>query len=115
MPVKSLKVFLQSFSGSISVGRAANNHAIIYVQVTVNGKRGNISLKRKVDITSWSNVKQRVKGNSKNARETNQYLDQVHSQLFQCYQDLKLKRELITATLIKVNYLGEGYRMNLTH
>lgn len=92
----------------INSSRAENNLAIIYVRITVNGKRVNISLKRKVDITTWSTGKQRVKGFSKNARETNQYLDQVHSQLFQCYQDLKLKRELITATLIKVNYLGEG-------
>jgi site-specific recombinase XerD len=88
--------------------RAANNHAIIYARVTVNGKRVNISLKRKVDITLWNSIKQRVNGTTKDAREINNYLDQVHSQLFQCYQDLKFKKDLITATLIKSNYLGEG-------
>lgn len=92
----------------INSSRVENNLAIIYARVTVNGKRVNISLKRKVDITSWNTGRQRVQGTSKIAREINQYLDQVQIQLFQCFQDLKLKRELITASLIKANYLGEN-------
>ena len=34
-------------------------------------------------------------------------MDLVHSNLFQCYQDLLFKRKLITAKLIKAAYLGE--------
>ncbi|UBZ10153.1 hypothetical protein LDL79_15295 [Leeuwenhoekiella palythoae] len=33
--------------------RAENEEAIIYARITVNGKRANISLKRKVPVESW--------------------------------------------------------------
>ncbi len=33
--------------------RAKNNQTDIYVRVTVNGKRANISLKHKVDVKKW--------------------------------------------------------------
>lgn len=85
-----------------------NNQALIYARVTVNQKRVNISLKRKISLDLWDSKKKKAKGNSNEARQINQYLTQVNSQLFQCYQDLKFKGELITAKLIKANYLDEG-------
>jgi integrase/recombinase XerD len=88
--------------------RAKNNQTPIFARITINGKRVNISLKHKVDIRVWDSKRQRVKGNCQASRILNQYLDQVHSQLVQCYHDLKFKGQLITAELIKSNYLGEG-------
>jgi site-specific recombinase XerD len=87
--------------------KATHDQALIYARVTVNQKRVNISLKRKVFLNLWNSKKQKVIGNSMEARQINQYLSQVQSQLFQCYQDLKFKGVLITAKLIKTNYLGE--------
>lgn len=92
----------------IHTSRAKNNQTRIYVRITVNGKRANISLKYKADTRIWDANKQRAKGNSEAARMLNQYLDQVHSQIVQCYQDLKFKGQLITAELIKAEYLGEN-------
>ncbi|PCJ98461.1 MAG: integrase [Flavobacteriaceae bacterium] len=88
--------------------RAKNNLTGIYARITVNGKKVNISLKHKADIRTWDPNKQRAKGKSEAARILNQYLDQVHSQLVQSYQDLKFKGHLITAELIKADYTGEG-------
>lgn len=34
-------------------------------------------------------------------------MDEVYAQLFQIYQDLKFKGELITAQIIKAHYIGE--------
>ena len=87
---------------------AKNNEAIIYARVTVNQKRVNISIKRKVPVSLWDKKIKKAKGNSNESRQINQYLTQVNSQLFQCYQDLKFKGDFITAKLIKANYLGEG-------
>ena len=42
------------------------------------------------------------------SRQINQYLAQVQSHLFKCYQDLKFNGELVTADLIKSRYLSEG-------
>ena len=88
--------------------RAKDNLTGMYARITVNGKKVNISLKLQVDIRSWDSKRQRAKGNSETSRALNSYLDQVHSQLVKLYQDLKFKGELITAELIKAEYLGES-------
>ncbi|WP_428743317.1 site-specific integrase [Tenacibaculum sp.] len=88
--------------------RAKDNLTGMYARITVNGKKVNISLKQQVDIRTWDSKRQRAKGNSETSRALNSYLDQVHSQLVKLYQDLKFKGELITAELIKAEYLGES-------
>lgn len=90
----------------INASRAINNEAEIYARVTVDQKRVNISLKRKVNIDQWDVSKKRIKGNSTTARQINQYLDQAYTQLFQIYQNLKFQEIMITAQLIKANYTG---------
>jgi len=88
--------------------RAKNNQTPIFARITINGKRANISLKYKVDVRNWDAKRQRAKGNSEITRTLNQYLDQVHSQIVQHYQNLKFKGQLITSELIKAEYLGES-------
>lgn len=88
--------------------RVKNNQTSIYARVTVNGKRVNISLKHKVNVTTWDAQRQRAKGNSEASRILNIYLNQFQAQLFQCFQNLKLRGKLITAELIKAEYLDEG-------
>lgn len=92
----------------INASRAKNNEAEIYARVTVNQKRVNISLKRKVNVDLWNKSKKRVNGTNATARQINSYLDETYTQLFQIYQDLKFKRELITSQLIKAQYTGEN-------
>ncbi len=91
----------------INASRAKNNQAEIYARITVDRKRVNISLKRKVNVNLWDVSKKRVKGHTTSAKQINNYLDQTYTKLFQVYQDLKYKGELITAQLIKANYNGE--------
>ena len=88
--------------------RAINDEALLYARITVNGRRVNISLKRKIPLSRWDSKKKKARGNSNEARQINNYLSQVQTQLFQSFQDLKFKGELITAELIKAEYLGEN-------
>ena len=66
--------------------RAKNNQASIYVRITVNGKRATISLKRKVSVSDWDAHKGRSRGTNQNARILNNYLEEVNSGIFKCYQ-----------------------------
>ncbi|MHB1108555.1 MAG: site-specific integrase [Lutibacter sp.] len=91
----------------INASRAKNNEAELFARITVNQKRVNISLKRKIDIDTWDIHKARVKGNSENARIINKYIDHVKAKLFKAYQDLNIQDKLITAELIKSRYFGE--------
>lgn len=89
-----------------NVSRAKNNEALLYARVTVNQKRVSIGLKRKVNLTVWDPKKAMVTIRDQNARLTNKYIDQVKSQLFQAFQELKGEGKMITSSAIKERYLG---------
>jgi integrase/recombinase XerD len=91
----------------IHKSRAIDNLSKVYVRITVDGKRANISLKCEADIRFWDAKRQRAKGTNENSRLLNEYLDQVQSQLIHSYHELRFKKQLITADLIKANFLGE--------
>jgi len=91
----------------INTSRTKENLAELFARITVNQKRVNLSLKRRVDINSWNKYKSRVKPKAPNAALTNRYLDQVQNQLFQCYQDLKAENRLITPQAVSFPFLGQ--------
>ncbi len=70
----------------INTSRVKNKQAKLYVRITVNQKRANISLQHRIQIDSWDSIKSQVKGNSINAKFINNYLEQVRLKLFKCYQ-----------------------------
>jgi len=87
--------------------RAINNQTNIYVRITLNGKKVNISLKRKIDIDSWDIKRQRVIGKSKAARSINLYLDEVQSKIYRIHERLKTEEKPFTPQTIKARLLGE--------
>ncbi len=92
----------------INKSRTNNNLAELYARVTTNGKRTNIGLKRKIDIQLWDIKNKKAKGKTREAKEINDYINLVQSRLFNIYQDLKYKGELITPQLVKSLYNGEN-------
>lgn len=87
--------------------RIKNNQAPLYARITVDRKKLNISLKRRVDTRYWNPKIQRIRGTSEKARTINQYLDEVHSKLFQCYQELRADHKRITPQAIKSKFVGD--------
>jgi integrase/recombinase XerD len=88
--------------------RAINKEALLYVRITVDGKRVNLSLKKRIPIILWDPNKKKAKGTTAQSKQINLYIDEVITKLFQVYQDLKFKGELITAQLVKAHYSGES-------
>lgn len=84
-----------------------NNQAPLYARITVDGKKLNISLKRRIDIRLWNAQKQRITGTGEKMKNLNQYLDESHSLLFQCYQELRANDKRITPQKIKDKFLGD--------
>ncbi|WP_273276187.1 site-specific integrase [Maribacter polysiphoniae] len=89
-----------------------NNLSNLYVRITVNGQKVNISLNQKVNISSWNSKRQKAKGNGKTSRVLNYYLDEVKAELVQCYRDLKQDNRVLTPQLIKARYLGEDKKVH---
>lgn len=87
--------------------RVKNGKCPILVRITVNGKKVSISLKLPVNLKYWDSKKQRATGTNQESKQVNAYLDQVYSKIFQIYQDLTYREELISAELIKSHFTGE--------
>ena len=71
----------------VNVSRAKKNQVSVYARITVNGKRANISLKRKVIVSEWNSNKGRARGTKQESRLLNRYLDTVKNRIFEAYQE----------------------------
>ncbi|WP_421823527.1 Arm DNA-binding domain-containing protein [Flagellimonas oceanensis] len=65
-------------------------------RISLNGKKANISLKKKLDVSQWDSKKQRAKGTKTSARYLNEYLEEVRMEIFQLYRELKAAHGLVT-------------------
>ena len=54
----------------------------IYLRVTINGKRFEVSAQRCVEPARWSSVAGKVKGNSEDARSINHHLDGLKQKVY---------------------------------
>ncbi|HEY4785994.1 MAG TPA: site-specific integrase [Bacteroidales bacterium] len=80
--------------------------APIYARITVDGQRVEISIKKDIDVENWSKGKGMAKGKGEEIKALNTFLEQIRSRMVECYQQLQLKRQLITAVAVKNKFLG---------
>ena len=78
----------------------------IYLRVTVDGKRKEISLKKSIASKSWDKKKQRAKGNSEATRILNKYLRSVEVKIDQTEQELVSCGKIVTIEVLMNRYLG---------
>jgi len=53
----------------------------IYMRITVNGERAEISTNQKVELSKWDSVLQQAKGRSESARILNEHLDNLDNRV----------------------------------
>ena len=91
--------------------KTRNDKAPIYARITVDSKRVELSVKRDFDINdidNWDQKRGLAKNKNEELRKLNTYLEQFRSRLVECYQELQLKKKLITAEAIKELFYGNG-------
>jgi site-specific recombinase XerD len=89
--------------------------APIYMRITVNGKRADLSIKRSIDQESWNVHKGLAKGNKAEMQALNLYLEKVRAKIVHHYQEMTLTGKMITAAAIKNKFLGvdrQEYTLN---
>lgn len=96
-----------SLSFWVSASRKINNEVSVYARITVNGKRANISLQRKVVVSEWDSNKGRARGSKQESRLLNRYLDQVKNRIYEAHDELVKEKAFICAQSIKARFLGE--------
>lgn len=87
-----------SFTNKFSRG----DDGVIYLRITVNRKKAEISTKRKVDFKKWNPESQKAKGDA----ELNSYLIHIQNEINRIHTQLIRDNKEVTAKLIKDVYLG---------
>lgn len=88
--------------------RMHNGLAPVYCRITIDGRRVQFSMKRKVEPGNWSTEAEKAIGKSEEIRSLNNYLDHVRVELQKHYNILLSKGEHITAETIRNSYMGIG-------
>ena len=99
-----------SISFFVKKHRISNGKVPVYVRLTINGKRLDISAKRKILLDNWDEIRGTVRGSKNEAKALNNYLEQVRHSLYECAQELEKEGKLLTAEAIKYRYLGNDDR-----
>jgi len=79
----------------------ANNEAPIYLRITVDGKRAEISTSRRIDIQKWNSSANKGVGRTESIREINEYLNILTSKVYKIQKDLVLEDIDYNANTIK--------------
>ena len=86
----------------------SNGKAPIYVRITVDGIRSELSIKRSVEIERWNTEAGKVKGNSEEVKSINTYIDVVRNKIYDHHKRLIDANKKVTAEAIKNSFLGIG-------
>lgn len=85
----------------------SNGLVPLYARVTVEGKRAEISLKKKLNLKKWDARTGFMKGSGEEVRITNRYITEVNNELFEIYTALNRKGEIVSAEDIKNKFTGQ--------
>lgn len=69
--------------------RPADGKAPIYLRITVNGKRSQMSISRKIELSRWNSQAGRARGTNTNSRELNQFIDTIKHKLYRIQENLQ--------------------------
>ena len=83
-----------------------NGEAPVYMRITVNGKRLELSVNRSIELEKWSSIKGAAIGSTKEAKLLNRYIEAIRTQLHSHIQLLRESNKPISAQSIKNKYLG---------
>lgn len=100
---------MKSFKQSFLVRRnktEANNSAIVYARIVVDGMRTEFSLQREINIDLWFAEKSMALGNSRECKELNRYIDTVRLKVFQIYRELVANDKPVSCQILKEKVLG---------
>ena len=90
----------------IRMNKLKENLAPIYCRVTVDSHRVEISLKHWIDPKDWNSAKGMARGSREEIKSLNHFLEEVKARLMECYQEMQIQKQLITAEAIKNKFCG---------
>ncbi|QTY26409.1 site-specific integrase [Flavobacterium sp. CS20] len=83
---------------------------MLYLRLTVNSQRVDISLNRKVDISKWNNKQQRVKSNHPQSQQINSFLTSLETKIHNHQIKMDHEEKLVTCMSIKSSLFGDDQK-----
>lgn len=86
--------------------RGKNGLAAIYMRIVVNKSRSELALKRQVALADWNDARGQARPKNDELRKLNSHLEQLRGMMAGHYQELQLKKKVITAEVLKNLFSG---------
>lgn len=83
-----------------------NDQATVFARISVNGRRCEISLKKKVNPQNWDEAKGKVRGTKDETRKLNEHIERVRTLIADGYHELVQQKKVITVDAVKSLFLG---------
>ncbi len=84
-----------------------NGRATVYLRITVNGVRAELTTQRKIKPEHWNSHKGRAYGSSVKVRELNRFLEELQYKVYSIQAKYTSKKKPYTAALIKSKLMGK--------
>ncbi|MCF8716316.1 site-specific integrase [Joostella atrarenae] len=85
-----------------------NKKCNIYMRITIDGKRAEFSINRKIEANRWIAKSGVAKGSSPEINELNSYLVKVKTALLNKHQEFIVNEKALTAISLRDAYLGKS-------
>jgi len=89
-----------------SVKESKNGLIPIYLRITIDGKRIELSTSKFIEKTKWNPQSGKIKGNSEEARTINSYLDILRNKVYETEKNMVNNNLEINANTFKNKFLG---------
>ncbi|WP_238769419.1 site-specific integrase [Maribellus maritimus] len=93
----------------LRTGKKDKTKGIVYARITVEARRAELSLKKRMAVDDWNNNRGIARGSGIEAKKFNSYLEQVRAQLTEAYRELQVSKQRVTPENIKALYLGDSF------
>ena len=85
-----------------------NGMSPLFLRITVDGKRAELSLKRKVNPEQWCSISNKIKGNGPIKDELNDYIDELKFRIRRIQGEFVAMEKPYTASILKERLLNKG-------
>lgn len=80
--------------------------ATVFARISVNGRRCEISLKKKINPQNWDDVKGKARGTKDEIRKLNEHIERVRTLIADGYHALVQQKKVVTVDAVKALFLG---------
>jgi site-specific recombinase XerD len=83
-----------------------DDQATVFARISVNGRRCEISLKKKVNPQNWDEAKGKARGTKDEIRKLNEHIERVRTLIADGYHELVQQKKIVTVDAVKSLFLG---------